>query len=131
MLMKRERPYPRPLRRGAYRLRITVDEVKGLCPVHSKGDQIVFEDPELIVEQTDRICIWALYSLLGIAPTLCRETSPPDWVNKPKHYFQCMDATGWCVDYAGAGTVIFRVDREPVDIRTPQDWVRPEDKEQR
>jgi len=129
--MNKERPYPRPLRRGAYRVRITVDEVKGLCPVHSKGDQILFEDPELIVEKTDRICIFALQCLLGMVSMFSRETSPSDWVNKPKHYFQCQDATGWCVDYAGAGTVIFRVDREPVETRTPKEWIRPEDKKQR
>jgi len=39
----REKVYPRPLRRGVYRLVFTVERIEGNCPVHRVGDRIVLE----------------------------------------------------------------------------------------
>jgi uncharacterized repeat protein (TIGR04076 family) len=79
----REKVYPRPLRRGVYRLVFTVERIEGMCPVHEVGDRIVVEDPELILEETDRVCTYALSSLLSSTSALAREVTPPDWVSSP------------------------------------------------
>lgn len=34
-----------------------VVEIKGRCPVYEKGDRIVIDWPEIVLEQTDALCI--------------------------------------------------------------------------
>ena len=38
-------------------LEITVYKVKGSCPVFKKGDKIIVDDPEIVIEKTDALCI--------------------------------------------------------------------------
>jgi uncharacterized repeat protein (TIGR04076 family) len=127
----REKVYPRPLRRGKYRLVFTVDRIEGRCPVHEVGDRIVVEDPELILEETDRVCTYALAALLSSTSSLAREVTPPDWVSSPVNYFCCPDAGGFDPSYKGNGTVIFKMVKEKVEPRTPEDFVSPEKKKSR
>ncbi len=122
----RERPYPRPLRRGKYRLVFTVDRIQGTCPVHQIGDRIVVEEPELIVEQTDRACTSALAMLLSVTAALAREVHPPDWVSSKVHYFCCPDAGGLDKNYGGNGTVIFKLVKEKIEAHKPAGFVSPE-----
>ena len=124
----RERPYPRPLRRGKYRLVYTVDRILGTCPVHQLGDRIVVEEPELIVEHTDRICTTALAMLLSMTNTLAREVNPPDWVSSRVHYFCCPDAGGVDPSYGGNGTVIFKLVKERIEPHQPAGFMSPEKK---
>jgi len=124
----RERPYPRPLRRGKYRLVYTVDRILGTCPVHQLGDRIVVEEPELIVEHTDRICTTALAMLLSMTNTLAREVNPPDWVSSRVHYFCCPDAGGVDPSYGGNGTVIFKLVKEKIKPHQPAGFMSPEKK---
>jgi len=124
----RERPYPRPLRRGKYRLVYTVDRILGTCPVHQLGDRIVVEEPELIVEHTDRICTTALAMLLSMTNTLAREVNPPDWVSSRVHYFCCPDAGGVDPSYGGNGTVIFKLVKEKIKPHQPAGFISPEKK---
>lgn len=43
-----------------YRLIITVEEIQGRCPVFKVGDKIIVEEPEIITEKTDTLCVHAL-----------------------------------------------------------------------
>ena len=36
---------------------IEVSEIKGKCPVYKVGDKIVINGPEIVLEETDAICI--------------------------------------------------------------------------
>ena len=126
-----QNPYPRPLRRGKYRLVFTVDRIEGTCPVHKVGDRIVVEEPELIVEQTDRACTSALAMLLSLSPALAREVHPPDWVSSKVHYFCCPDAGGVDPNYGGNGTVIFKLVKEDIEPHKPKGFVSPEEKKEK
>lgn len=46
------------------KLIIEVAEIRGKCPVYKKGDKIVIDGPEIVLEETDAICIHALAPLL-------------------------------------------------------------------
>jgi uncharacterized repeat protein (TIGR04076 family) len=112
-----------------YRLVFTVERIEGMCPVHEVGDRIVVEDPELILEETDRVCTYALSSLLSSTSALAREVTPPDWVSSPAYYFACPDAGGLDPSYNGNGTVIFKMVKEKVEPRIPEGFVSPEKKQ--
>jgi uncharacterized repeat protein (TIGR04076 family) len=45
-------------------LEIEVVEVRGHCPVHRVGDRTVIDDPKIVLERTDALCVHALSSLL-------------------------------------------------------------------
>lgn len=48
-------------------LEITVHDIKGQCPVYKKGDKIVIQNPQIILEKTDALCTHALPSILHYA----------------------------------------------------------------
>lgn len=87
-----------------YKVILEVKEVRGNCAAGYKpGDKIVVKDPIIIMEETDRVCLYALGSLLPYLTALDRETKREDWINQ-KEEIQCPDPLN---------TVIFRVSREP------------------
>jgi uncharacterized repeat protein (TIGR04076 family) len=43
---------------------ITVEEIRGDCPIYKKGDTITVGDPEIVLDKTDALCTHALSSLL-------------------------------------------------------------------
>ena len=45
---------------GDNMLEIVVHEIRGYCPVYKVGDKIVIDDPEIVLERTDALCIHAL-----------------------------------------------------------------------
>jgi len=49
---------------------IEVSEIRGKCPVYKAGDKIVIDGPEIVMEETDAICIHALAPLLHYAVAL-------------------------------------------------------------
>ena len=55
---------------------IEVAEIKGKCPVYKKGDNIVIDGPEIVLEKTDAICIHALASLLHYVVALREGVAP-------------------------------------------------------
>jgi len=87
---------------------IEVDEIKGKCPVYKKGDKIVLEGPEIVLEKTDAICIHALAPLLHYAVAL-REGVDPRKLGISKDetyaYIQCVYPGE---PYTAGGTVIFK-----------------------
>ncbi|MCK4476352.1 MAG: TIGR04076 family protein [Methanophagales archaeon] len=94
---------------------IEVSEIRGKCPVYKKGDKMVIEGPEIVLEKTDAICIHALASLLHYVVAL-RDGADPRKLGLSKDgryaYIQCMDPGE---PYTEGGTVIFkcyRVDKE-------------------
>lgn len=42
-------------------LEIEVCQIKGKCPVHKVGDTIVIDDPKILLDKTDALCVHALY----------------------------------------------------------------------
>ena len=91
-------------------LEIKVHEIKGLCPVYKKGDRIVVDDPEIVLEKTDALCTHALSTVLHYTTILEHNWCPiklglttkkePDYA-----YMQCVDPGG---PYTDGGTVVFR-----------------------
>ncbi|MEM2336977.1 MAG: TIGR04076 family protein [Candidatus Bathyarchaeia archaeon] len=103
------------MKRGKYRLTITVKEIKGNCPVFKVGDKIVVEPPKIIVKETDNLCIHALGCMLSMLVPLGRGISFKDLgLAKEKDergYLQCLDPGE---PYTNGGTVIFEVKRETI-----------------
>jgi uncharacterized repeat protein (TIGR04076 family) len=87
---------------------IEVAEIKGKCPVYKKGNKIVIDGPEIVLEKTDAICIHALTPLLHYVVAL-REGVDPMKLGLSKDektaYIQCLDPGE---PYTEGGTVIFR-----------------------
>jgi uncharacterized repeat protein (TIGR04076 family) len=91
-------------------LEIEVAEVRGYCPVYKVGDKIVIDDPEIVLEKTDALCIHALSCLLHYALVLERGADPVELgLSKPEDrehaYIQCVDPGA---PYTHGGTVIFK-----------------------
>jgi len=94
-------------------LEIEVCEVRGYCPVYKVGDKIVVDDPEIVLERTDALCVHALSSLLHYVLVLERGADPVELgLSKPEDrghaYIQCVDPGE---PYTRGGTVIFKVRR--------------------
>jgi len=84
-----------------YRVILTVKESRGNCPYYKVGDKITFEEPEIIKEESGRLCLYALLSVAPYLTALCRDTPREDWINR-KEIIQCPDADR---------PVIFKVER--------------------
>ena len=98
-------------------LEIVVCEVRGYCPVYKVGDKIVVDDPEIVLAETDALCVHALSSLLHYVLILDRGGDPVELgLTKPgdrEHaYIQCVDPGE---PYTRGGTVIFKIRRVQKD----------------
>jgi len=94
-------------------LEIVVCEVRGYCPVYKVGDKIVVDDPEIVLAETDALCVHALSSLLHYVLILDRGGDPVELgLTKPEDrehaYIQCVDPGK---PYTHGGTVIFKIRR--------------------
>lgn len=92
-------------------LKVEVIEVRGTCPVHKVGDQIIVDDPRIVLRQTDALCTHALSSLLHYVLALERGADPVNLglsrhEDKTHAYIQCVDPGE---PYTKGGTVIFRI----------------------
>ena len=94
-------------------LEIVVHEIRGRCPVYKVGDRIIIDEPKILLDKTDALCIHVLPSLLHYA--LIMESggdlvklglSKPE--DKEHAYIQCVDPGD---PYTEGGTVIFRCRR--------------------
>ena len=92
-------------------LEIRACEIKGTCPVHQVGDQMVINGPGILVDKTDAICVHALSTLLHYVVAL---DDGADAVklglskDKGHAYMQCVDPGE---PYTRGGTVIFECRR--------------------
>lgn len=94
-------------------LEITVDNIKGHCPVYKVGDRIVIQNPQINLEETDALCTHALPTILHYALILEKHWNPVELGltknDDPNHaYIQCPDPGQF---YTGGGTVIFRISK--------------------
>jgi uncharacterized repeat protein (TIGR04076 family) len=75
------------------KLIIEVSEIRGKCPVYKVGDKIVIDGPEIVMEETDAICIHALAPLLHYVVAL-RDGIDPRKLGLSKDgkyaYIQCL-----------------------------------------
>jgi uncharacterized repeat protein (TIGR04076 family) len=99
-------------------LEIKVCDIKGKCPVHKVGDKIVVDDPRIVLEETDAVCVHALSSLLHYVIALDEGVDPRKLgLSKEREnaYIQCVDPGE---PYTSGGTVIFRCRRikKPYDV---------------
>lgn len=96
-----------------HHLVITVKEVRGKCPVFKVGDKIVIEEPKIVLEETDNLCIHALGSMLSMVVALSRGVSFKELGLAKKEgnvgHVQCLDPGA---PYTSGGTVIFEIRRE-------------------
>jgi len=94
-------------------LEINVCEVRGYCPVHKTADRIVIDGPQIVLSETNALCVHALSTLLhyvvaldeGADPVKLGLTKPED---KESAYIQCVDPGE---PYTHGGTVIFKCRR--------------------
>ena len=95
------------------RLVITVKEIRGKCPVFKVGDKIVIEEPKIVPEKTDSLCIHALGSMLSMIVPLSRGFSFRELgLSKEEGnigHVQCLDPGS---PYTHGGTVLFEIRRE-------------------
>lgn len=98
-----------------YRLLITVKEIRGKCPVFKLGDKIVIDSPEIVVKETDNLCIHAFGSMLSMIVPLSHGTSFKQLgltkEEGEKGYIQCLDPGK---PYTEGGTVLFEIKREKI-----------------
>ncbi len=85
-----------------YRLKITVDEVKGFCDLPMKvGDSFFLEGGRLLVPMGKHVCIWALQAMMPFLTVKQRKTAEEnDWIPTTSKIC-CPDPNGM---------VIYRVD---------------------
>ena len=97
------------------RLIITIEEIRGRCPVFKVGDKIIVEEPEIIIEKTDRLCVHAFGSILSMIIPLSRGVSFRELglakEEEEVGYVQCLDPGP---PYTSGGTVVFKIEREKI-----------------
>lgn len=95
------------------KLKITVKEIKGKCPVYFVGNRIFLDEGyRFNLKETDAICMHSLASIMPYYNALYRGIDPRSLglsKSKDKAYVQCLDPC----DYTGGGTVIFEITKEP------------------
>ncbi|MFX1446369.1 MAG: TIGR04076 family protein [Promethearchaeota archaeon] len=94
------------------KLIIKAVEIKGNCPVYKIGEKTVIEGPEINLEESDKVCIHALFSFGSFIVALREGINPQSLGltknNNNKAYYQCLDPGP---PYTEGGTVIFEVTR--------------------
>jgi uncharacterized repeat protein (TIGR04076 family) len=98
-----------------YRLIITVEKIRGRCPVFKVGDKTIVEEPEIITAKTDTLCVHAFGSMLSMIIPLSRGVSFKELglakIEEEVGYVQCLDPGP---PYTSGGTVVFRIEREKI-----------------
>jgi|UniRef100_A0A7V3VTG7 uncharacterized repeat protein (TIGR04076 family) len=91
-----------------YRLRVTVEKINGFCDLPMKiGDTFEVNGSAISIKKDERICLWALQSMIPFFPAKERMGSDPnDWLPKTKRIV-CPDPNGG---------VIFKI--ETIDPKT-------------
>ena len=89
---------------------VTVNEIKGHCPVHRVGDSFALKACYQLVSEIP-VCMHGLASLMPWYNAL-RVSEPEAWgldgkQDKSKAYFQCPDVC----QYTGGGTVVYEISK--------------------
>ncbi|MFW5935703.1 MAG: TIGR04076 family protein [Candidatus Hadarchaeota archaeon] len=96
-----------------YRIIATVKDIDGKCPIHSIGDGYLIEEDgqSLKILKGERLCTYALSSMLPFFSALSKELEDDDWMASESHLFQCPDPGP---QRGGVATVYFEIKREKV-----------------
>ncbi len=83
--------------------------------MYEKGDRIVIDGPEIVVEESDALCTHTLSTLLHYTTVLEQKWCPVELgLTTPQEpdqaYLQCVDPGA---PYTEGGTVIFRCRKDP------------------
>jgi uncharacterized repeat protein (TIGR04076 family) len=94
-------------------LKIIVHKIKGHCPVFKIGNQIMIQNPNIVLSHTDALCTHALPTILHYALILEYNWCPlklglTKEGDQDYAYFQCLDPGE---PLTKGGTVIFRVEK--------------------
>lgn len=90
-------------------LKVIVKEIKGHCPVYTKGEQFLITDGYKL-ESAFPICMHGLSALMPYYVALSKGVSPVELGlgNGQLAYVQCLDPCA----YTGGGTVVFEISKE-------------------
>jgi uncharacterized repeat protein (TIGR04076 family) len=91
------------------KVRITVQEINGKCPVFNVGERITFDGPRLVKEETDAYCVWASSSFLPYLLAVRHNISSKEigLSHKDGVYFvHCLDPGP---PHTPGGTVLFEI----------------------
>jgi len=89
-----------------YRVEFKVTEAHPSCAAgYRVGERIVVEHDMIRLDQTDRLCPYALSALIPYLPLLGHKTEQSDWINRKK-MIQCPDPET---------PVLFSIAREELD----------------
>ncbi|MFC1572795.1 TIGR04076 family protein [Candidatus Eisenbacteria bacterium] len=84
-----------------YKLKVTVEEVKGKCTApHRPGDYFEVKDGNIRVPDGKFVCLYSLQSLIPLLPANERELEEQDWMYGARHVI-CPDPEGgvlWRID---------------------------------
>ena len=62
-------------------LEIVVHEIMGKCPVYKVGDRITIDDPEIVLERTDALCIHSWFAhFQGVFREFCDQPGINIWM---------------------------------------------------
>lgn len=89
-------------------------EIKGTCPIFKQGDITTNDGSEVVLNETDTLCIHALPSLLHYATILEHHWCPVELglttdEDSDHAYIRCLDPGR---PYTEGGSVIFRIERK-------------------
>ncbi len=93
------------------KLIIEVVEVRGKCSVYKPGDRMTVVMPELIIKETDKVCIHAFTAMQTLLQAMARGISARELgigERDDEGFVQCPDPGP---PYTRGGTVIFRIRR--------------------
>lgn len=94
-----------------YRIIVTVKDIEGSCPIHSVGDSYLIEEDgqSLSILKGEKLCTYALSSMLPFFSALSKELESDDWMASESHTLQCPDPGP---QKGGEATVYFEIKRE-------------------
>jgi uncharacterized repeat protein (TIGR04076 family) len=94
--------------------------VKGFCPFYHEGDKISFEEPGIVMEETDAICFAAILTFAPFYRPLIRGISPEE-MGLTQRLITCHAAPLNRPD--SHGTVFFEIHQIPVDETIEDKWM--------
>ena len=95
-----------------YRLRITVKEIKGKCPLYQVGDTMIIDKFYLDTAESENFCIHAISAMFPLLSSFIHGISAKELgigTEKDIGYLQCPDPGP---PHTKGGTVLFEIKRE-------------------
>jgi len=92
---------------------VVAKEILGKCPVFKVGDNVVFDEPKIVLKKTDALCIHTLGSMMSMLVALSRGTSFKELgLTKNEENRGCVQCLDPGPPYTSGGTVVFEIRRE-------------------